>query len=225
MKTLILTGCDKSMYDVLDLTIPSKQKYAAKHGYDFMSVRSFPGDAECGLEERHIGFQRTVLAFKLLRHYESVMWVDADSVITNFDYKIEDFINGDESYIASYDWMHKASFSSGNFIARKTPKTQEFFNYFLQISKMYLELIVADQGALNHIHSQYRDRNFINILDHKYLNGVPEFLVETDTWKNDNNRTGIMVPWNEDHFLAHFTGTDNHERIQLIKANKLGLKS
>ena len=82
MKTLILTGCDKSMYDVLDLTIPSKQKYAAKHGYDFMSVRSFPGDAECGLEERHIGFQRTVLAFKLLRHYESVMWVDADSVIT-----------------------------------------------------------------------------------------------------------------------------------------------
>ena len=185
MKTLILTGCDKSMYDVLDLTIPSKQQYAAKHGYDFMSVRSFPGDAECGLEERHIGFQRTVLAFKLLRHYESVIWVDADSIITNFDYKIENFIKGDECYI---------------------------------------ELIVADQGALNHIHSRYSDKNFISVLDHKYLNGVPSFLVDTNTWKNDNNRTGIMAPWTEEHFLAHFTGTDNHERVQLIKDNKLGLK-
>jgi hypothetical protein len=61
------------------------------------------------------------------------------------------------------------------------------------------------------------------ILDHKYLNAVPSFLVETQTWKNDNNRTGIISPWTPDCFLAHFTGTDNKERIELIKNNKLGI--
>jgi hypothetical protein len=34
-KVLILTGADKEMKDVLNLTIPSKLKYANKWGYDF----------------------------------------------------------------------------------------------------------------------------------------------------------------------------------------------
>ena len=223
-KTLILTGSEQSMWEVLDESIPSKQEYAKIRGYDFMAVRSFPGDKECKLEERHIGFQRTALAFKLLKFYKTVMWVDADSIITNYDYKIEDFIKGEETYIASYDWMHYNSFSSGNFIVRRTPNTQDFFNLFLQVSRYHLEGIGADQSALNQI---FRDlpgqRANFGILEHKYLNAVPGFLSETRTWKNDKGRPTIIHPWTADCFLAHFTGTDNDERVELMKTNRLGI--
>lgn len=223
-KTLVLTGSDQPMWDVLDATIPSKQAYTKTRGYDLMVVRSFPGDKECMLEERHIGFQRAVLAFKLLRLYNAVMWIDADSVITNYNYKVEDFIKGDECYIASYDWMHYNSFSTGNFIVRRTPNTQDLFNLFLKVSRYHLEGIGADQSTFNQIYRDMPDqRNNFGILDHKYLNAVPGFLTETRTWRNDNNRSGIVQPWNPDCFLAHFTGTDNDERLELIKSNKLGV--
>jgi hypothetical protein len=223
-KVLVLTGSDEPMWGVLDETIPSKQKYVKERGYDLMVVRSFPGDKECRLEERHIGFQRAALAFKLLKFYDAVMWIDADSVITNTSYKIEDFIRGNECYIASYDWMHYNSFSTGNFIVRRTPNVQNFFNLFLQVSRIHLEGIGADQSTFNQIYRDMPDqRENFGILDHRYLNAVPSFLVETQTWKNDNNRTGIVAPWTSDCFLAHFTGTDNQERIELIKNNKLGI--
>lgn len=50
-RTLIITGTtdfgrnpdstDNTMEEVFDLTLPSKEKYAQKHGYDFLAMRSF----------------------------------------------------------------------------------------------------------------------------------------------------------------------------------------
>jgi hypothetical protein len=223
VKTLILTGAESSMHELLDITIPSKQKYAALHGYDFMSVRSFTSDLTCGFTEKNIGFLRALLAFKLLRFYNNVMWLDADSIITNFTYTIDAFIQSNACFIASYDWLHYSQFSTGNFIIRKTVHTQQLFNMFIEVSKKYINNVMAEQATLNEICALTNDANYFNILDHKYLNSVPGFLVETETWKNDNNRSGIISPWTTDSFIAHFTGTSNSERIHLIKTNALGI--
>jgi len=224
MNTLILTGAEKTMHKVLDLTAPSKQKYAAIHDYDFMSMRSFAADKQCGFESHHVGFLKATMAFKLLRFYDVVMWLDADSIITNYDYKIEDFITGTGCYIASYDWMHYTSFSTGNFIVKRTKDVECLFNTFLNVSKSRLNDIMADQGALNLIYNFSTEyKNMFNVIPHKFLNSVPSFLVETKTWKDDNNRSGIVEPWNPECFLAHFTGTSTTERIELIGGNKLGL--
>jgi hypothetical protein len=224
MKTLLLTGSEESMLPVLDLTVQSKQLYCATHNYDFMSLRSFPADLECNFDSHHIGFLRAVFAFKMLRFYDNVMWLDADSIITNFKYKIEDFIGSGKTFIASYDWMHYNSFSTGNFIIRKTPDTQKLFNRFLHVSKYHLTNIMAEQATLNQIyHEAAETRNMFYILPHKYLNSVPAFLVHTNTWRNDNNRSGIIQPWTPDSFLAHFTGTSTAERVELLKSNKLNI--
>jgi hypothetical protein len=225
MKTLILTGSDRSMIDVLDLTLPSKQEYCKKHNYDLLSLRSFAADAECNFNSTQVGFLRAVMAFRQLRFYDNVMWIDADSIITNMEYKIEDFIQGDECFIASYDWMHFNSFSTGNFIVRKTKDTQQLFNRFLAVSQYRLNDIMAEQGTLNQIYNELdSNKTMFNILPHKFLNSVPEFLVETDTWRNDNNRSGIIRPWTPDCFLAHLTGLSTSERVNILANNKLNLK-
>lgn len=226
MKTLILTGSDEGMLPVLDLTMASKQEYCKKHNYDLLSLRSFSADVECGFSSSHIGFLRAVNAFRLLRFYDCVMWIDADSIITNYNYKIQDFIVGDETFIASYDWMHYNSFSTGNFIIRKTPQVQELFNRFLNVSKFRLNDIMAEQGTLNQIYNESASmKSLFNILPHKFLNSVPEFLVETETWRNDNNRSGIVDPWTPESFLAHLTGTSTLERTNILLSNKLNLEN
>jgi hypothetical protein len=224
MKTLILTGSDQSMIDVLDLTLPSKQEYCKKHNYDLLALRSFAADTECNFNSSHVGFLRAVMAFRQLRFYDNVMWIDADSIITNMDYKIEDFIQNEACFIASYDWMHFNSFSTGNFIIRKTNDTQNLFNRFLAVSQYRLNDIMAEQGTLNQIYNELdSNKTMFNILPHKFLNSVPEFLVDTGTWRNDNNRSGIIKPWTPDCFLAHLTGLSTAERVNILSNNKLNL--
>lgn len=225
MKTLILTGSDDSMMEVLNLTLPSKQEYCKKHNYDLLSLRSFAADTECNFNSSHVGFLRAVMAFRQLRFYDNVMWIDADSIITNMEFTIEDFIINDACFIASYDWMHFNSFSTGNFIVRKTKDTQNLFNRFIAASQYRLNDIMAEQGTLNQIYNELdSNKEMFNILPHKFLNSVPEFLVNTDTWRNDNNRSGIIKPWTPDCFLAHLTGLSTAERVSVLTDNKLNLQ-
>lgn len=224
MKTLILTGSDEKMLKVLDLTLSSKQEYCKKHNYDFLSLRSFAADPQCNFTLAHIGFIRAVMAFKQLRYYDNVMWIDADSIITNIDYKIEDFILNDACFIASYDWPHFNSFSTGNFIIRKTDKTQNLFNRFLDVSRYRLNDIMQEQGTLNQIYRESNEsREFFNILPHKFLGGVPNVVHDTATWRNDH-RGALADPWTPDCFLAHLTGMTPEERVDILANNKLNLK-
>lgn len=221
MNTLILTGSDKSMSNLLDLTIPSKQKYASIHGYDFMALRTFSADTQYGFDSHHIGFLRASFAFKMLRYYDNVMWLDADALVTNFIYKINDFLSIDACFTASHDWMHYGSFSTGNFILSKNEKTTMLFNLFLTISRYNLNNILAEQATFNQIYNNPEHKHFFNVLPHKYLNSVPSFITETKTWKDDTSRPTIIQPWTSDSFLAHFTGASTSERINMIENNLL----
>jgi hypothetical protein len=234
MKTLILTGSDKGsdnrMHELLDLTIPSKQKYASIHEYDFLSLRSFPSDHECGFDsKKHVGYLRANIAFKMLRFYDAVMWIDGDSIVTNFDYKIEDFQKDDTCFTASYDWMHNFTFSAGNFVIYKNNKTQLLYNYFLALATQRIkngDPGDQEQGTLNALWLRIPEvSNLFNILPHRFLGGVPAFITQTPSWierKNDNVGK-IISPWNKTNFLAHLTGISNHDRINIIKNNMLEL--
>ena len=100
-RVLVLTGTtdilrqpnetDNTMEEVFDLTLPSKQRYVKKYGYDLLSLRSFGKDRQNRFTESDIGFLRVLRAFELLENYDIVMWIDADSIITNHNFSIDDF--------------------------------------------------------------------------------------------------------------------------------------
>jgi hypothetical protein len=234
MKTLILTGADKGsdgrMHELLDLTIPSKQKYASIHGYDFLSLRSFPTDLECGFDEKkHVGYLRANIAFKMLRFYDAVMWIDGDSVVTNFDFKITDFQKNDTCFTASYDWFHCSTFSTGNFVIFKNNKTQHLYNTFLALARQRVQNgnpFDQEQGTLNALWLRLPEiKNLFNILPQKFLGGVPSFITKTPSWiQRKNDQVGkIVSPWDKTNFLAHLTGISNEDRINIIKNNMLEL--
>lgn len=225
MKTLILTGSDERMLNVLDLTLPSKQEYCKKHNYDLLSLRSFHADTEDiqnNFNSYNIGFLRVLIAFKQLRYYDNVMWIDADSIITNMEYKIEDFILNDACFIASYDWMHFNSFSTGNFIIRKTSNMQSLIDKFISVSQNRLSDVMQEQGALNQIYTESNEyKEMFNILPHKFLGGVPNIVYDTASW---SGRWPLIDPWTPDFFLAHLTGMTAEERVEILSNNKLNLK-
>lgn len=233
-KVLVLTGSDSNMHTVLDLTIPSKIKYTQKHGYDFQMLRSFKELPEFGNLDGGInnGFTRTIQAFQMLEHYDVVMWLDGDSIITDDTYCVEDFLQQDCVVHVSYDWPVASDgstghmgFGFGNFILQNTSDTLTVFNTFLQVSQRYLNDGGADQACFNAIYNQTPLRSCFKVLEHRYLNAVPEVVLTTEVWASDPNRVGpnrtfpIVSPWTDTSFLAHLTGCTTQDRITLLQTH------
>jgi len=232
-RVLVVTGCDEAMHSVLDLTIPSKLRYVQKHGYDFNILRSFPSTPSINIDGTTpigLGFARTIHTFQMLEHYDVVMWLDGDSIVTNNTMPIEDFITDTHTAYFSYDWpvapdgsTGHVGFSGGNFILQLTKDTEALFNTFLQASQQYLHDSGADQACFNAIYNQTPLRGSFKILEHRYLNAVPDFITRTKVWQACPNRTGpnktftIPAPWNEDCFLAHLTGCNTEDRVDLLQ--------
>jgi len=134
-----------------------------------LALRSFGSDKKYGLKDTDIGYLRALRAFEMLEYYDAVMWIDADAIITNPEIKIEDFLKDYNCvFYASYDWMHLATFSTGNFILQNTPITQEFFQIYLAICPH----TTSEQMAFNMMMGTQM-RNHIKVLEHRYLGGVP----------------------------------------------------
>jgi len=91
MKILIYTGYtnhERGDFTVwADKTTKNKFEYAEKHGYGFLSERNYSG------YDRPISWYKVYKILNLLDQYDWIMWMDADSLVMNFNTKIEDIIN------------------------------------------------------------------------------------------------------------------------------------
>jgi len=200
---------DNSCEEVFDLTLPSKQRYAKHHGYDLLALRSFGKDKHNIFLETDIGHLRFIRSIEMLftGHYDAVFWIDADSLITNFNYKLEDFVKEDVVFAASWDWMHRLSMSTGNFIIQKTQQLEALYNIFYQIGKTFN----SEQESLNSI---WRG-NILNItpLEHKFLGST---LTKEQIGPGWETRPEVIGPWSKDCFLVHVGGVSNFNRIRLL---------
>jgi len=91
MKILIYTGYANgergNFTEWANKTTQNKFEYAEKHGYGFLSERNYKG------YDRPISWYKIYKILNLINDYDWVVWMDADSLITNYNVKIEDIIN------------------------------------------------------------------------------------------------------------------------------------
>ena len=226
-RVLVLTGTtdilrsssetDNTMEEVFDLTLPSKQKYAKIHGYDLLSLRSFGKDKQNRFKDSNIGFLRALRAFEMIEYYDIVMWIDADSIITNNNFSVNDFqIDENYSFYASWDWNNIGSaFSTGNFIIHKTKNTNNLFNSFLTTGKRVVDSNIwgEEQTTLNFLYNNTH-KNDIKILEHKFLGSIPSKKMFRGIW---DSRPETNFPWSKDSFLVHIGGIPNKNRIEIAQ--------
>ena len=211
------TETDNTMEEVFDLTLPSKLRYVKKHGYDILSMRSFGGDKLNRFTELDLGFLRVLRAYEMLQWYDAVMWIDADSIITNEDYTIDDFtIDETHSFYASWDWGGRETFSTGNFIITNAEYTKSLFQAFLDVGRQVIDggHWGWEQTTLNHIYKNPQLKPSIKVLEHKFLGSIPSRKMFLGIW---DGRPEPQFPWSKDSFLVHLTGIPNSDRINVAK--------
>jgi hypothetical protein len=148
----------------------------------------------------------------MLNYYDIVVWIDADSIITNDQIKIENFpIEEDITFYASYDWNGKYSISGGNFMFVKNKNTEHFLEVFYSL----VGKAKHEQEAMNFLYFRTPYKNMMKILDHDYLNAAPTREMYAEQWAT---RGDIPYPWNEKSFLCHLTGASNRHRERILKS-------
>lgn len=213
---------DSTMEEVFELTLPSKVRYAKKHGYDLLTLRSFGSGSLFGFKDTNLGLLRMVRSLQMLNFYDVVVWIDADTILTNDSMTVQDFgLNEDYVLYTSYDWPTWAvphhSISTGNFILKKNKNLEKFVRAFLEVGKRYTEGWGEEQSTINWLYQHTDIRNIIKILDHKYLGGVPASLMKYRLALH-NDRTPIYSPWDRTHFLSHITGLPNKIRVEILRS-------
>jgi hypothetical protein len=213
-KVLVISGyhdyeSDELYKKVFNMTLKSKIDYCDKHNYDFLTIRKFPCDS------KDIGKMRLIYCLDLAQRWETVVWVDADSIITNNSISIEEMGLGDSCFYASPDygqWALSGGYvNTGNFIVKNTSQLQEFSAAFIKAVNQFDN----EQTIINHLLRSRGGSNHIQILENKYLGSQPRCVNDVRSILYgvpvDNPR-----PWINSDLMAHLAGLPNDARVNIL---------
>lgn len=223
MNIAIATMYTPNIKKLASITIDSnKTRYSIKHNYDLIvKTKDF--------EIKHLGFEKINLLRKLLASgkYDWIYWCGCDTMITNFNIKLEDLIDNDYCFIISKDvW----DFNSDSFLCRNSVKTLDFFDEILSLHDYYVDSngIAIDRGsrlpngaakcwaeqeAIIDLYPKYKE--IIKVLPQKKLNSYLYHLYSSPWHQKAMDADGNPGHWSVGDFLLHLPGMDNNNRINI----------
>jgi hypothetical protein len=194
MSTLVLTGYNDDYKALGDLTSPLMQQYASRHGYDFKCFRT----SAQGVAASWLKIPETRRA---LMHYERVIWIDADMVITNPEVTFQHHVG----IHLSRDWGEDADsdscFSCGAFMACQT--ALPMLEKLARKADEFIAKNDMEQNAMRELAKQYPHLFFVH--PRRTFNAVHPAVHQT-----------VVDPWQPGDFAAHLTMMPLERRIELF---------
>lgn len=183
-----------------DITLHPLQKWCDKHGYYF-NVRV--------VDDGNVDFQITKDALGLLESgYDVVMAIECDILVTNLNYKVQDFIDNEHDF----------------FICKDVNNVN--FGCWIATGKSVLEFILGqkenfktEQNVLEH----FNQLPSVKYLPHPSINSIPYQYYHNFGYINYNGQekpTKSMGDWDVDCFNCHLPGKPLEERISIFNEIK-----
>ena len=131
----IVTLFDKNYEDLAKYSLPNKLAYANKHGYDFYYYDHILDLNRPPHWSKILAIQNVLNTNK----YDWVWWIDIDSLIMNFDIKLESII--DNSYDIIFTHNLHSYISNGSSFFKNSDISKQFLNDSYLLEKEYLKNI------------------------------------------------------------------------------------
>lgn len=120
MRICLITLSTKNIFNYASITEETKREYCEKHNYDFLVQHGVLDPS------RHPSWSKILLVGSLLSFYDWVFWSDADSIISDYNIKLEQFLDPKYCVIVTKDWHPMSMFNFGNVFFRNEPWTFQF---------------------------------------------------------------------------------------------------
>lgn len=198
---------DEKYQPLADLTWnQNKQQYCEKHGYIGINWTS-------GFDKNMKGgFERCRLIKELFesnKELEWVWWTGCDSMITNFDVKIEDKVLPDCDLIIATDCNE---INNDSFLIKNTEWSKKWLQDIYDGFSKYKNTMFLEQQAMIDSYPDNKDK--IKIVPQRYLNAYRNDLYPH---QSKYDLLGTDGTWQHGDWLIHWPGTSLDLRIQLAR--------
>jgi len=190
-----------SWIPIAKVVLPNAGAYCKRHGYDFKFI-CFPEPYESDFGFRKLRYIQE--CFKI--DYGIVWSLDLDTLIINHKYKIEDFLDEENSLFICEDYN---GLNCGSFVVKNTDWSEQFLKYCLE-QKGKPE-VYCEQNAMEDYIQMYGQEK-IKILEHPSINSyLYENYPDIPPQKHEEGQ------WQEGDFLLHLPGIGMDKRLEILK--------
>ncbi len=200
MKIALVCLYDKHFEPLTSLTIPPLTAYCQRWGYT-----PYFGQPDAKYDPRNT-WDRFVILYDLLEQgFDAVMWLDADTILTNHHIRIEDRL-GSEKFVLSTD-LH--GINAGVMIARNHVLTRELLLSIIQAEKgLFDKHPHREQEMLSHYLASPHYEHLATILPQRMMNAFPHELYGRSTQYPGN--------WHQGDWIIHFPGMRMFGRLEAM---------
>jgi hypothetical protein len=176
-----------------DIVNKNKEAYCAKHNYDYLKkTENFS----------NLGFDKIRILKENIENYEWIWWQDLDSIITNFDKKVEAVIDNDYDFIISID---RRDINAGSFLIRNSENGVKILDFILSKELEYKNVPWQEQQVIIDNRNKLEK---IKIIDQKEINSYLN-------WHYGDAKDAAGT-WSGGDLLLHLPGMNLAERLEYI---------
>lgn len=199
---VLYTECWKELAKIV---VPNVVNYCRKHGYSWniQFINKEPFDA----------YEKVIQIKKCFESNEcDAVWsLDCDALITNYNKKIEDYLDDEHDLFICK--MVGVGINAGSFVIKKSEWSLKLLDYLLE--RKGEEGMYGEQDAMNKYISEFPNENKIKYLPHPSINSLamylyPEFV---DDYKGVENAV-----WEDGCFVLHLPGQKLDLRLEIFKS-------
>jgi hypothetical protein len=211
LKFALVTAHNDAYQPLADITWNQNKKiYCEKWGYDAISMTS-------GFQHplRFISFERSRYIADLLESgkYDWIHAVGCDTMITNFNIRLEDLIDDNFDFVIATDCYN---INNDSFLARASDTTIKWLRNTVNLLESYSNAKWLDQSAMIDTIDMMADR--IKIVPQRTMNsynydlypGLVPHIYKKDLFGNDGQ-------WQPGDFLIHWPAVPLDTRIALAQ--------
>lgn len=183
-------------------TWPNKVEYAEKHGYNYYAKTT-------GFDLEHASGEKIPFIKQYLVDNPDVewcWWLDTDTMITNYNYKIEQFLDDNYHFIITSDFH---SINAGSFFVRNSPEAHTYLDWMLLQYKDFEAKhgFFAEQECMVASYKMSEWRPLIKVIQQNLINAYDCY---PNTWQD----FGPNALWKDGDFVVHWPGSTMETRIQ-----------
>lgn len=205
MNIVVFTEYGSNYDAIADVTIPVMDEYCKHQGYGF-AIKFLP---EGGNEYPYKKHEFIQTLFK--KGYDLAWYLDVDAMVTNFNYRIEEFIDEKHHLFITKDFNE---LNGGSLIIKNTDIGKVMNNMILAEREKYDN----EQNVINALMGSRAFSNFVKVLPHPSINSY-RYDLYPECIKCVGNKN--LGDWEVGCFVLHVPALPIWKRVEILKNTKI----
>lgn len=221
MNIAMITCHDENYHELASVTVPVKEAYCQKWGYEFVCRTSdffYNNTYNGNPSDLLIGFEKLKMVLDVFEerpHLDWIHWSGTDVLITNYNVRLENIVDDDYHIVVCFDGN---GMNVDSMLIKNSKVGRGLMRWILDNVENYRHHWWYEQQAM--IDFYFQDplgKDIIKALPQRVMNSYIYDLYPEWRTKPHIDHTGHDGDWQEGDFMLQLPGLPTQQRIDVMK--------